>query len=58
MVHDDGDEEDLEEGEVRDAMALHLEESGRVQKEQQVSRSGRKRTGLDVAKLLSKRPRK
>ena len=57
MVHDDGDEEDLEESEVRAAIVLHAEESGRIQKEEQVSSRGRKRTGLNVAKLLNKKPR-
>jgi hypothetical protein len=58
MVHDDGDEEDLEEDEVHTAMALYAEESGRISKEQQVSKSGRKRTALDVGKLLGLKRKK
>jgi hypothetical protein len=55
MVHDDGDEEDLEEAEVCAAITLYSEESGQLQKEAQVSSRGRKRTGLNVAQLHNKR---
>ena len=55
MVHDDGDEEDMEEEEVRRAMALYVEESGRIQKVQQVSARGRKRAVVDVAQLLGRK---
>eukprot|EP00966_Prymnesium_polylepis_P272548 6296747-Prymnesium_polylepis.2 len=55
MVHDDGDQEDLEEAEVRNAMELYMEESGQVQKVQQVSARGRKRTAVNVAQLLGKK---
>ena len=58
MVHDDGDEEDLEESEVHTAIALYVEESGRIQKEEQVSSRGRKRTGFAVLEVLGKRPRR
>jgi len=51
MVHDDGDEEDLEEDEVSSAIQLFAEESGRLQMEQQVSGRGRKRAVVDFAQL-------
>jgi hypothetical protein len=55
MVHDDGDEEDLEEGEVHSAISLYIEESGQHQKFEQVSGRGRKRTAVAVAQLMGKK---
>jgi hypothetical protein len=56
MVHEDGDEEDLEEAEVNSAMVLYGEESGKLRKEEQVSSRGRKRQSLNVADLFGKIP--
>ena len=55
MVHDDGDEEDLDEAEMREAIALQKCEHGGPARGESSSRTGRKRTAFDAAALQGKR---
>ena len=57
MVHEDGDEEDLEEAEVASAIKLYKEETGQHDKVHQVSKSGRRHTAINAAQLLGSRKR-
>ena len=51
----DGDEEDLDENEVREGLALLERERGGPSKEKGTSRAGRKRQSFDAAALQGKR---
>ena len=55
MVHDDGDEEDLDEAEMHAAIALLKHEHGGPAREESASRAGRKRTQFNAAALQGKR---
>ena len=56
VVHEaDGDEEDLDEAEVREGLDLFERERGGPSREEGASRAGRKQKRFDVAALLGKR---
>ena len=59
IVHEgDGDEEDLDENEVREGLALLERERGGPSKEKGTSRAGRKRQSFDAAALQGKRSKR